>query len=118
MTDLRTSTSTGQWLDIQKAAMMGGQITKNPIYSGALGEYNGMVLRQSYDITNGVNSSTGAAITTVKRAVLLGAQAACVGYGQKNAPGKYRWNEELIASSVAVKAANENLTNSVELLAA
>lgn len=35
VTDLRTSTSTGQWLDLQKAAMMGGQITKNPIYSGA-----------------------------------------------------------------------------------
>lgn len=60
-----------------------------------LGEYNGIIIRQSYDVPNGVNSSTGAAITTVKRGVLLGAQAACIGYGQKNSPGKYRMNEEL-----------------------
>ena len=33
--DIRTSTSTGQWLDIQKAAMTGGQIDNNPIYTGA-----------------------------------------------------------------------------------
>lgn len=95
VTDLRTSTSTGQWLDIQKAAMQGGQITKNPIYMGSLGEYNGMILKSAIDVTQGVNSSTGAAITTVRRAVLCGGQAAVVAYGQKNSPSKFRWNEEL-----------------------
>lgn len=95
VTDLRTSTSTGQWLDIQKAAMQGGSITKNPIYTGALGEYNGVILRSAIDVTQGVNSSSGAAITTVRRAVLCGAQAAIVGFGMKNQPNKYRWNEEL-----------------------
>jgi N4-gp56 family major capsid protein len=34
VTDLRTSTSTGQWLDIQKAAMTGGEIQDNPIFDG------------------------------------------------------------------------------------
>lgn len=97
VTSLRTNSASGQWLDIQKAAMMGGQITSNPIYTGALGEYNGVILRQSQDVTQGVNSSTGAAITTVRRAVLLGAQSAVVGYGQANyGPTKYRWNEELL----------------------
>jgi N4-gp56 family major capsid protein len=95
VTDLRTNTSTGQWLDIQKAAMTGGQITGNPIYTGALGEYNDVILRSSYDVATGVNSSSGAQITTVYRAVLLGAQAACMAFGTKNKPGKYRWNEEL-----------------------
>jgi N4-gp56 family major capsid protein len=97
VTSMRTNSSTGQWLDIQKAAMMGGQVTSNPIYTGALGEYNGVIIRQSQDVTNGVNSSTAAAITTVRRAVLLGAQAAVIGYGQANyGPMKYRWNEELL----------------------
>ena len=41
ITDLRTSTSSGQWLDIQKAALAGGAGSKSPIYTGALGEYNG-----------------------------------------------------------------------------
>lgn len=35
VTDLRTNVSTGQWLDIQKAAMAGADSTKSPIYTGA-----------------------------------------------------------------------------------
>jgi N4-gp56 family major capsid protein len=94
VTDLRQSTSTGQWLDISKAAMTGGEITNNPIYTGAIGEYNGVILRQSFDVTNGV-SNAGAAQTNVFRAVLLGGQAVMMAFGQKDSPGKYRWNEEL-----------------------
>ena len=97
VTSLRTNSSTGQWLDIQKAAMQGGQVTNNPIYTGALGEYNGVIIRQSQDVTQGVSGADGTAITTVRRAVLLGAQAAMIGYGQANyGPMKYRWNEELL----------------------
>jgi N4-gp56 family major capsid protein len=97
VTSLRTNSSSGQWLDIQKAAMAGMDSTKSPIYTGALGEYNGVILRVSQDVTQGVNSSTGAAISTVRRAVLLGAQAAVCAYGQANSgPNKYRWNEELL----------------------
>jgi N4-gp56 family major capsid protein len=94
VTDLRKNTSTGQWLDIQKAAYMGMGATRNPIYSGALGEYNGVILRSAIDVTNGV-SSAGADAPNVKRAVLLGGQACMIGFGQKNAPSKFRWNEEL-----------------------
>jgi N4-gp56 family major capsid protein len=94
ITNLRTNTGTGQWLDIQKAAMAGGQITKNPIYSGSLGEYNDVVLRSSRDLPNCI-SAAGATVASTKRAVLLGAQAAVIGFGQKGSPGKLRWNEEL-----------------------
>lgn len=95
VTDMRTSTAAGQWLDIQKAAMAGMQSSKSPIYSNALGEYSGMILKEAIDVQNGVNSSTGAVLTNVRRAVLLGAQAAVCAYGEKNSPTKYRWNEEL-----------------------
>lgn len=96
--DLRTNTSSGQWLDITKFALSGGtNQSSNPIYTGALGEYNGCILRQSQDVATGVNSSSGAAITTVRRAVLLGAQAAVIAYGRKgNSANRYRWNEELL----------------------
>lgn len=96
VTDLRTSTDTGQWLDIQKAAMMGGQASKNPIYSDALGEYNNVLLKKANHVTQGVNSSNGAAITTVRRAVLLGAQAVSLGFGKDNGPTTMGWNEELL----------------------
>ncbi len=96
VTSMRTNASTGQWLDIQKAAMAGMEATKSPIYSGALGEYNGVILRQSQDVTQGV-AAAGTAVTTVRRAVLLGAQAAVCAYGQKQTGvNKYRWNEELM----------------------
>jgi N4-gp56 family major capsid protein len=94
ITDLRQSTSTGQWLDISKAAMTGGEVTNNPLYTGAIGEYNGVILRSSFDVTNGV-SNAGVAQTSVFRAVLLGGQAVMMAFGMKDSPGKYRWNEEL-----------------------
>jgi hypothetical protein len=36
--DLRRDTNTLQWGDIQKAAMQGGNISDNPIFTGALGK--------------------------------------------------------------------------------
>jgi N4-gp56 family major capsid protein len=94
VTSLRTNTGTGQWLDITKFAFMGSSKMDNPIFNGALGYYNGCVLREAYDVTQGVTNA-GAASASVKRAVLLGAQACTIGYGQKDSPTKYRWNEEL-----------------------
>lgn len=94
VTDLRTNTSTGQWLDIQKAAYMGSR-ANNPIFDGSLGMYNNVVLREAEHVVPGVNSSTGAQITTVRRAVLLGAQSAVAAFGMKNAPNKYKMVEEL-----------------------
>ena len=94
VTDLRSDTSSGQWLDIQKAAMQGGQISKNPIYTGSLGEYNGVILRMSHDVTQGSNSTTDAAISTVRRAPFLGAQALTMAYGKANGPTAYKWKEE------------------------
>ncbi|MFM9928204.1 N4-gp56 family major capsid protein [Variovorax sp. H27-G14] len=93
--DLRTSTNAGQWLDIQKAAMTGGKVEKNPIYTGALGEYNGVVLYQSQRVPTGVNSGTNAAIPTVRRAIFAGAQAGVMAYGKNGSDSEMDWNEEL-----------------------
>jgi N4-gp56 family major capsid protein len=95
VTQLRTNTSTGQWLDIQKAAMTGDGSKDNPVMTGALGVYNGVILHESTRITNGVNSSTAAAVTNAKRAVLLGAQSAAIGFGQGQSFENFDWNEEL-----------------------
>ena len=96
VTDMRTNTATGQWLDIQKAAMTGGEIDDNPIFDGALGVYNGAIIHSDYRVSTGaaVASST-VAITTVRRAVLCGAQAGMIGFGRDNGPERYTWVEEL-----------------------
>lgn len=96
VTDLRTNSAANQWADIAKFASSGVDRAQNPIYNGALGEWNGVILRESQDVTQGVNSSTGAILPNVRRAVLLGAQAAMIGYGMQGGNlSKYRWSEEL-----------------------
>jgi N4-gp56 family major capsid protein len=94
-TSIRTTTTTGQWLDIQKAAMMGGEISNNPIFTGALGMYNNVILRESEQVPFGVHSTSGASQTSTRRAVFLGAQSAGIAFGQNSGENKYRWNEEL-----------------------
>jgi N4-gp56 family major capsid protein len=93
---LRTNTAAGQWQDIQKAAITGGQISKNPIFNGALGVYNNVILHESTRIPaiNTLGGSGTTFVNTGRRAVLCGAQAAVFGTGQDSSPNKMSWYEE------------------------
>lgn len=93
--DLRTNTTSGQWLDIQKAAMQGGDVRDNPIFSGALGIYNGVVLHKASRVTNGVSSADGSSVANTRRAVLCGAQSAAIAFGSENGATRYTWVEEM-----------------------
>jgi len=96
VTDLRTNTNSGQWLDIQKAAMTGGEIDDNPIFDGSLGVYNGVILHSDFRVTPGINSTTPTTpVANVRRAVLCGAQAAMLAFGREDGPERYTWVEEL-----------------------
>lgn len=74
--NMRTDANPGQWLDIQKAAMSGGEVEDNPIFTGALGVYNGVVL---HEWTRLPAAPTNA---NVRRAVFCGAQAAAFCFGK------------------------------------
>ena len=97
--DLRQASSGQTWMDIQRALVEGGFKGEgdSPIYKGGsmVGIYNGVLLLENTRVPQGVNSSTGAAITTVRRAVMCGAQAAAFAYGQKNGATEMSWVEEL-----------------------
>ena len=96
ITDLRTNTNTGQFIDIQKAAMTGGEVEDNPIFDGSLGMYNGVILHGDYRVSLGVNSSTTTlAVASTRRAVFAGAQAAVCAFGRDNGPERFTWVEEL-----------------------
>lgn len=72
VTDIRTNTNTGQWLDIQKNA--GPRDDKgNAIFSGNLGIYNDMVLYEANRIYSPVSN--------VRRNLFLGAQAGVIAFG-------------------------------------
>lgn len=95
VTDMRTNTNSGQWLDIQKAALAGGSGSDSPIYTDALGEYNNVILHKWNRLPVGI-SNAGVAQTSTRRAVLCGAQAAAVGFGKEFAKGShFKWVEEL-----------------------
>ena len=101
-----TSTTTVQWFDIQKAAMMGGEIEKNPIFNGALGIYNNVILHESSYVPNGISGATGLEVTSVKRAIFAGAQALNLAFGQDFSFDNFDWNEKLFdyGNSLGVEA--------------
>ena len=55
-TDLRRDAGDGGWLQFQRDAAQGGAITNNPIWTGALGVYNNVILHKSTRVTQGVDS--------------------------------------------------------------
>lgn len=109
VTSLRVNASANKvtWYDIQKAAITSGVgVPKNPIFSGALGTYNGCILHESTRMTQGVDSGAGTPITTARRAILCGAQAAICGFGQGHDKQSYDWFEQLFdyGNQLGVKA--------------
>lgn len=91
---MRTDAETaGQWYDIQQAAIMGGDISENPIYTGALGEYNGIILHEAENVPTGAVTTTD--YPNVRRAIICGAQAAHIAFGQNNSPTMFSWTEKL-----------------------
>ncbi len=71
--------------------MQGGNVSNNPIYTGALGEYNGVVLHASARLPNFTTSSQAAAVI---RSVLCGAQATGMAFGRGHSPERYDWVED------------------------
>ena len=119
--DLRRNVSNGQWMDIQKSAMMGGQITNNPIFTGSVGMYNGVIIHEDARIpriaadsktslgtssgvsgttdANAVSGSTLANYDNITRGVFMGAQSGCIAfgrsYGLSGSNVKFKWTEVL-----------------------
>lgn len=94
VTSLRTATGTNNWADIQKALLQGGEGTDSKFFKGGLGMWNEVLLVGANRLTNGINSTTSAAITTTRRAVFCGAQALVTAYGQGYGPEKWDVQEE------------------------
>ena len=97
--DLRQASAGQTWMDIQRALVQGGlkDERSSPIYAGGemVGIYNGVLLLENTRVTQGVNSSTNVPVPNVRRAVLLGAQAAAFAYGKRQSSTEMTWVERL-----------------------
>ena len=91
VTSLRVETG-DQWYAIQRDLLQGGDITDNPLFSGAIGIWNNVIFHESTRVPNGQSGTTP--LPRTRRAVLCGAQAACMALGQGDEAGRMSWDEE------------------------
>lgn len=87
---LRTGTSTNDWLEIHKATDRGNN---SPIYKNALGEYADVVLHKHRNVVTFSDYGVGTNLNAA-RALFMGAQAGIMAYGQGSGTGRYSWHEE------------------------
>ncbi len=90
--DLRTNTSTGQWLDIQKAAGVRGP--QNPIFSGDdfIGVYNGVAIFKHPKVVT--HATWGSGAVAGARNIMLFAQAGVLAFGSPGNGLRFQWHEE------------------------
>lgn len=89
---LKQDTTTGSWLDIQKAAAA-AEGRNNPIFKGAEGMYNNVILHKHRNVIRFNDYGAGANLPAA-RALFLGSQAAFVAYGDNETGTTYNWTEE------------------------
>lgn len=91
---LRGQTATAQWADIEKAKVQGGK--ESGIFTGAIGVYNNVIFHESTRLPDATGYSTpgSGSAADFRRAVLCGAQAMLLGYGQEGG-SSVNWTEEL-----------------------
>ena len=112
LNDLKSQTGEGTWESIQLAAMQGGKISDNPLFTGAIGMYNRVIIHEDFHVpygdttqntmgtalggaANGVNAAPVNGSTSVARNIFFGAQAAVMGFGRKTGwPDQVKWVEE------------------------
>lgn len=88
----RDASTAGNFFDVQKAALQGGKISDNPIFTGASFIYNNVIVHEWSYLPN----TTGLADdTNFRRGVFCGAQSLVAGFGQGGSVNKMDWNEEL-----------------------
>lgn len=90
--DLRGSTNTGNWMDIQKAAA-GAEGRNSPLFEDALGMVKGVILHSHERVTLFNDYGAGADLPAA-RALFLGRQAGVICFGSTNKQ-RFTWVEEV-----------------------
>jgi N4-gp56 family major capsid protein len=89
---VRNNASTGQWIDVQKAAAA-AEGRNNPMYKGALGEYNNVVLHSHRSVIRFSDYGAGANLPA-SRSLFMGRQAIVCAFGSPGTGLRFDWQEE------------------------
>jgi len=88
-----SGTTAGEWLDIQKAAAA-AQGQKNPLFTGAKGVYNDVILHVHRNVVQ-YNNYGASSNLPAARALFMGSQAALVTFGSTGSGLRFDWTEEV-----------------------
>lgn len=87
----RDASTAGNFYDVQKAALQGGDKKENPIITGASFMYNNVIVHEWDYLPTTVGASDN---SLYRRGVFCGAQSLLFAYGQGGTPNKMSWVEE------------------------
>lgn len=90
--DLRTASGAANWLELQKAAA-GAEGRNNPIFKGALGMHDNVVLHKHKNVLQFADYGSGSNVAAA-RALFLGEQAAVCAFGSPGNGLRFDWHEE------------------------
>ena len=90
--DLRSNSSTGQWLDIQKAAAA-AEGRNSPLFKGSLGMYRGVILHSHRNVIRSSDAGSGSNVEAA-RALFMGSQAGVAAFGSPGTNLRFDWHEE------------------------
>jgi len=89
---VRNNSSTGQWLDVQKA-LATAVGNKSPIFMGGMGYHRNTVLHEHRAVIRFSDYGAGANLPAA-RALFLGRQAGVVAFGSPGTGLRFDWHEE------------------------
>lgn len=104
---LKSNTATGQWLDIQKAAAA-AQGQKNPIFTGAEGQYANVVIHKHRNVV-GFSDYGASSNLPARRALFMGSQAAFIAFGSPGTGLRFDWTEETKDHGNAIKIGTNSI---------
>lgn len=90
--DLRTAAGASNWLEIQKAAA-GAVGNKSPIFTGAMGMHDGVILHSHKSCIRYHDYGVGGDVDAT-RALFMGAQAAVLAFGSPGNGFRFDWIED------------------------
>lgn len=90
--DLRKSTATGDWLDLQKAAA-GAEGRNSPLFKKSLGMHRNVILHSHKNVIR-FNNAGSTGNVEAARGLFMGAQALVLAYGSPGTGMRFDWHEE------------------------